>query len=66
MVRYWLKQIVEGLKHIYSTGRAHSDLRVDDTLLGDWFNRKIGGFEFHRQITTTSIRTESHKMKLIE
>ena len=46
MVRYWLKQTVEALKHIYSTGHAHSDLRVDNILLGDWFNIKIGGFEF--------------------
>ena len=45
-VRYWFRQMVQGLKHIHSTGHAHLDIKVDNILLDGDLNIKIADFGF--------------------
>ena len=37
-VRYWFRQMLEGLKHIHSKGYAHLDLKVESILIDDDLN----------------------------
>ena len=45
-VRFWFRQIVQGLKHIHSSKHAHLDIKVDNILLDGNLNVKIADFGF--------------------
>mmetsp|Transcript_6852 Transcript_6852/g.17234 ORF Transcript_6852/g.17234 Transcript_6852/m.17234 type:complete len:909 (-) Transcript_6852:266-2992(-) len=44
MARFYFKQLMEGLLHIHGLGVAHRDLKMDNLMLGQNGNLKIGDF----------------------
>jgi len=43
-VRYWLKQIIEGLRYIHQQNVVHRDFRIDNILIDENFMVKINDF----------------------
>ena len=46
IVKYYAKQMLQGLLHIYTCGFSHRDLKPENILLDDEYNLKIVDFGF--------------------
>jgi serine/threonine protein kinase len=45
LARTYFKQLIEGLEYLHQVGVAHLDLKLDNLLLGENYNLKIGDFD---------------------
>jgi len=45
-VRYWFKQMLNGLIHMKNTNHSHLDIKIDNILLDTFLNIKIADFGF--------------------
>lgn len=45
LARTYFHQLIAGLEYLHSTGIAHLDLKLDNLLVGEDFNLKIGDFD---------------------
>jgi len=45
LARTYFHQLIEGLEYIHSVGISHLDLKLDNLLVGENFNLKIGDFD---------------------
>jgi serine/threonine protein kinase len=46
LARFYLKQLVHGIKHIHNHGLCHKDLKLENVLFDEHFNIKIADFGF--------------------
>ena len=46
IARYYFKQILEGVRHIYDKGYCHRDLKLENMMIDNLFDIKIIDFGF--------------------